>query len=200
MLHLFCQKFKGPDYHRDECVKSNFSAGFVAISGMPGLYSESGNDINHVPVEVGPDLHLEPGEQVRTVVKEDTFHDAEIKLDDNFHIDKANINVVPSEMASCSEDPLLCQSLLEKSSEPLSAEEDEFDCRSAASIPSKGSQDFDRLDEEQLMSMFADIEPFHKQQNPSNQSASNHTPAALSTALDNRCSERQTISENPSMP
>ena len=143
-------------------MKSNFSAGFVAISGMSDLYSESGNDINHVPVEVGPDLHLEPGEQVRTVVKEDTFHDAEIKLDDNFHIDKANINVVPSEMASCLEDPLLCQSLLEKSCEPLSAKEDEFDCRSATSIPSKGSQDFDRLDEEQLMSMFADIEPFHK--------------------------------------
>lgn len=80
------------------------------------------------------------------------------------------------------------------------AEEDEFDCRSAASIPSKGSQDFDRLDEEQLMSMFADIEPFHKQQNQSNQSASNHHPAAPSTALDNRCSERQTISENPSTP
>ena len=117
-------KFKGPYYHRNECVKSNFSAGFVAISGMPGLYSESGNDMNHVPVEVGPDLHLEPGEQLRTVVKEDTFHDAEIKLDDNFHIDKANINVVPSKMASCSEDPLLCQSLLEKSSEPLSAEDD----------------------------------------------------------------------------
>jgi hypothetical protein len=65
---------------------------------------------------------------------------------------------------------------------------------------SKGSQNFHRLDEEQLMSMFADIEPFHKQQNPSNRSASNHTPAAPSTALDNRCSERQTISENPSMP
>ena len=105
-------------------MKSNFSAGFVAISGVSGLYSESGNDINHVPIEVGPDLHLEPREQVRMVVKEDTFHDAEIKLDDNFHIDKANINVVPSEMASCSEDPLLCQSLLEKSSEPLSAEDD----------------------------------------------------------------------------
>jgi hypothetical protein len=73
---------------------------------------------------VGPDLHLEPGEQLRTVVKEDTFHDAEIKLDDNFHIDKANINVVPSEMASCLEDPILCQSLLEKSSEPLSTKDD----------------------------------------------------------------------------
>ena len=60
-------KFKGPDYHRDECVKSNFSAGFAAISGMPGLYSESGNDINHVPVEVGPDLHLEPREQAHPV-------------------------------------------------------------------------------------------------------------------------------------
>lgn len=80
------------------------------------------------------------------------------------------------------------------------AEEDEFDCRSAASIPSKGSQDFDRLDEDQLMSMFADIEPFHKQQNQSNQPVSNNPHAALSTALDNRCSERQTISENPSTP
>ena len=69
---------------------------------MPSLYSESGNDINHVLVEVGPYLHLKPREQVRTIVKEDTFHDAEIKLDDNFHIDKANINVVLSEMASCS--------------------------------------------------------------------------------------------------
>jgi hypothetical protein len=29
-------KLKGPDYHRDECVKGNFSAGFVAISGMFG--------------------------------------------------------------------------------------------------------------------------------------------------------------------
>ena len=29
MLHLFCQKFKGPDYHRDKGVKSNFSAEFV---------------------------------------------------------------------------------------------------------------------------------------------------------------------------
>jgi len=115
---------KVPDYHRDECVKSNFSAGFVAISGVPGLYSESGNDINHVPVEVGPDLHLEPGEQVKTVSKEDTFHDAEIKFEEDFHIDKGNINVVPSEMASCSEDSLLCQSLLEKSIEPLSAEDD----------------------------------------------------------------------------
>jgi 2C-methyl-D-erythritol 2,4-cyclodiphosphate synthase len=44
----------------DECVKSNFSAGFVAISGVSGLYSEYGNNINHVPVEVGPDIHLEP--------------------------------------------------------------------------------------------------------------------------------------------
>jgi hypothetical protein len=45
------------------CVKSNFSAGFVAISGMPSLYSESGNDTNHVPVEVDPNFHLEPREQ-----------------------------------------------------------------------------------------------------------------------------------------
>ena len=65
---------------------------------------------------------------------------------------------------------------------------------------SKGSQDFHRLDEEQLMSMFADIKPFHKQQNQSNQSTSNHTPVAPSTTLDNRCSERHTISENPSIP
>jgi hypothetical protein len=65
---------------------------------------------------------------------------------------------------------------------------------------SKGSQNFHRLDEEQLMSMFSYIEPFHKQQNPPNRSASNHTLAAPSTALDNRCSERQTISKNPSMP
>eukprot|EP01018_Ginkgo_biloba_P000926 Gb_07087 [translate_table: standard] len=76
------------------------------------------------------------------------------------------------------------------------AEEDEFDCRSAASIPSKGSQDFDRLDEEQLMSMFADIEPFHKQQNQSNQSSNPAGPSAM----DSRCSERQTTSENPSTP
>jgi hypothetical protein len=51
------------------CVKINFSAGFVAISGMPSMYSESGNDMNHVPVEVDPNLHLEPREQVRTVVQ-----------------------------------------------------------------------------------------------------------------------------------
>jgi hypothetical protein len=63
MLHLFWQKFKGPDYHRDEGVKSNFSAEFVAISGMPSLYSEFGNDTNHVPVEVDPNFHLEPREQ-----------------------------------------------------------------------------------------------------------------------------------------
>jgi hypothetical protein len=67
-------KFKGPDYHRNECVKSNFSAGFVAISGMPSLYSESGNDMNHVPVEVDPNLHLEPREQVRTVVQKIHFY------------------------------------------------------------------------------------------------------------------------------
>ena len=59
-------------------MKSNYYAGFVAISGMPSLHSESGNDINHVPVEIGPDLHLESGKQLRTGVKEDTFHDAEI--------------------------------------------------------------------------------------------------------------------------
>jgi hypothetical protein len=29
------------------------------------------------------------------------------QLDDNFHTDKANINMVPSEMASYLEDPLL---------------------------------------------------------------------------------------------
>eukprot|EP00249_Psilotum_nudum_P004604 c18106_g1_i1 orf=2-823(-) len=46
-------------------------------------------------------------------------------------------------------------------------EEDENDCRSVASIPSKGSQEFDRIDEEKLMSMFADIEPFQTQQNRS---------------------------------
>ena len=67
-------KFKGPDYHRNECVKSNFSAGFVAISGMSSLYSESGNDMNHVPVEVDPNLHLEPREQVRTVVQKIHFY------------------------------------------------------------------------------------------------------------------------------
>ena len=63
MLHLFWQKFKGPDYHRDEGVKGNFSAEFVAISGMPSLYSEFGNDTNHVPVEMDPNFHLEPREQ-----------------------------------------------------------------------------------------------------------------------------------------
>lgn len=115
---------KDPDYHRDECVKSNFSSGFRAISGVPGICSESGNDINHVPIEVGPDRQLEHGEQVKTVAKEDTFHDTEIKLEEDFHIDKANINVGPSEMASCSEDSLLCQSLLEKTCGPLSVEDD----------------------------------------------------------------------------
>jgi hypothetical protein len=45
------------------CVKSNFSAGIVAISGMPSLYSGSGNDTNHVPVEVDPNFHLESREQ-----------------------------------------------------------------------------------------------------------------------------------------
>ncbi|XP_057867215.1 basic leucine zipper 34 [Cryptomeria japonica] len=76
------------------------------------------------------------------------------------------------------------------------AEEDEFDCRSAASIPSKGSQDFDRLDEEQLMSMFNDVEPFNKSQ--SNQSS--NPPNHQTSALDNRCSDRQATSENPSTP
>ncbi|KAH9319053.1 hypothetical protein KI387_020822 [Taxus chinensis] len=74
--------------------------------------------------------------------------------------------------------------------------EDEYDCRSAASIPSKGSQDFDRLDEEQLMSMFADVEPFNKSQ--SNQSS--NPPTHQASALDNRCSEKQATSENPSTP
>ncbi|KAH9309224.1 hypothetical protein KI387_037135, partial [Taxus chinensis] len=73
---------------------------------------------------------------------------------------------------------------------------DEYDCRSAASIPSKGSQDFDRLDEEQLMSMFADVEPFNKSQ--SNQSS--NPPTHQTSALDNRCSDRQATSENPSTP
>ncbi|KAH9293048.1 hypothetical protein KI387_041755, partial [Taxus chinensis] len=74
--------------------------------------------------------------------------------------------------------------------------EDEYDYRSAASIPSKGSQDFDRLDEEQLMSMFADVEPFNKSQ--SNQSS--NPPTHQTSALDNRCSDRQATSENPSTP
>ena len=56
------------------CVKINFSAGFVAISGMPSLYSESGKHTNHVPVEVDPNLHLEPREQVRTVVQKIHFY------------------------------------------------------------------------------------------------------------------------------
>ena len=55
-------------------MKSNFYAGFVAISGMSSLYSESGNDINHVPVEVGPNLHLASREQVRTVVQKIHFY------------------------------------------------------------------------------------------------------------------------------
>lgn len=75
------------------------------------------------------------------------------------------------------------------------AEEDEFDCRSAASIPSKGSQDFDRLDEEQLMSMFADVEPFHKQSNSNHSSNPNPNPNP-----DTRCLDRQATSENPSTP
>ena len=74
MLHMFWQKFKGPDYHRNECVKSNFSAGFVAISGMPSLYSESGKHTSHVPVKVDLNLHLEPRKQVRTVVQKIHFY------------------------------------------------------------------------------------------------------------------------------
>lgn len=115
---------KGPDYQRDECVKSNFSAGFLAISSVPGEYSESGNNIKQVPVEVGPDFQLEPGDQVKTVAKEDTPHDAEIKLEEDFHIDKGNIKGGPSEIVGCSEGSLLCQSFLKKSSEPPSAEDD----------------------------------------------------------------------------
>lgn len=115
---------KGPHYQRDECVKSNFSAGFLAISSVPGEYSEFGNNIKQFPVEVSPDLQLEPGDQMKTVAKEDTPHDAEIKLEEDFHTARGNMNVGPSEMAGCSEGSLLCQPFLKKSSEPLSAEDD----------------------------------------------------------------------------
>eukprot|EP00249_Psilotum_nudum_P004469 c17984_g1_i3 orf=656-1516(-) len=70
------------------------------------------------------------------------------------------------------------------------AEEDEYDCKSVASIPSKGSQDFDRIDEEQLMSMFADVEPFQKQQMQSPED-SMHTISGT---------ERSPILENPPTP
>lgn len=95
------------------------------------------------------------------------------------------------------------------------AEEDEFDARSTVSIPSgRGSLDFDRLDEEQLMSMFTDIEPFqqshraqavnhHGGESSRAQSVSNAVP---SSATDGWASERRTTpnattpENNPSTP
>ncbi|KAH9288510.1 hypothetical protein KI387_032627, partial [Taxus chinensis] len=47
-----------------------------------------------------------------------------------------------------------------------------------------------------LMSMFADVEPFNKSQ--SNQSS--NPPTHQTFALDNKCSDRQATSENPSTP
>ena len=46
------------------------------------------------------------------------------------------------------------------------------------------------------MSMFNDVEPFNKSQ--SNQSS--NPPNHQKSALDNRCSDRQVTSENPSTP
>ncbi|KAL3700433.1 hypothetical protein R1sor_018455 [Riccia sorocarpa] len=90
------------------------------------------------------------------------------------------------------------------------AEEDEFDTRSVVSIPSaRGSVDFDRLDEEQLMCMFTDIEPYqhkaashhgHQSELARAQSGSN---AVSSSAADSWTSERRTPAttpENPSTP
>ena len=45
-----------------------------ATSGMPSLYSESGKHTSHVPVEVDPNLHIEPRKQVRTVVQKIHFY------------------------------------------------------------------------------------------------------------------------------
>ncbi|CAM6128956.1 unnamed protein product [Calypogeia fissa] len=90
------------------------------------------------------------------------------------------------------------------------AEEDEFDARSTVSIPSgRGSLDFDRLDEEQLMSMFTDIEPFQQGHRGPNhgessraQSVSNAVPssAADSWTSDRRTANATTPDNNPSTP
>ncbi|XP_031484994.1 basic leucine zipper 34-like [Nymphaea colorata] len=72
-------------------------------------------------------------------------------------------------------------------------EMDGFDCGSSSttSIPSR---EFDKFDEDQLLSMLADIEPFHKQQQQAQEPAS---------AMDIGLMETQTpmsTSENPSTP
>ncbi|KAL2651178.1 hypothetical protein R1flu_019306 [Riccia fluitans] len=93
------------------------------------------------------------------------------------------------------------------------AEEDEFDIKSVVSIPSgRGSVDFDRLDEEQLMSMFTDIEPYHQhthkasshhgqQSEPARAQSGSNTVS--NSAADSWTSERRTpvtTPENPSTP
>lgn len=73
------------------------------------------------------------------------------------------------------------------------SDRDGFDCgsSSAASIPCR---EFEKLDEEQLLSMFADIEPFHKQQQQHN-----HQANESASTIDVRLLEPQ-VSENPSTP
>ncbi|KAF3794430.1 Basic leucine zipper 61 [Nymphaea thermarum] len=70
------------------------------------------------------------------------------------------------------------------------SDRDGFDCgsSSAASIPCR---ELEKLDEEQLLSMFADIEPFHKQQQQ------HHHANKSASAMDVRLIEPQ-ASENPS--
>ncbi|XP_031496868.1 basic leucine zipper 61-like [Nymphaea colorata] len=70
------------------------------------------------------------------------------------------------------------------------SDRDGFDCgsSSAASIPCR---ELEKLDEEQLLSMFADIEPFHKQQ------LQQHHANESASAMDARLIEPQ-ASENPS--
>jgi hypothetical protein len=64
MVHLQSSSGQRLGFYRDA----------KAISGMPSLYSESGKHTNHVPVEVDPNLHLEPRKQVRTVVQKIHFY------------------------------------------------------------------------------------------------------------------------------
>ncbi|BBM98335.1 transcription factor VIP1 [Marchantia polymorpha subsp. ruderalis] len=90
------------------------------------------------------------------------------------------------------------------------AEEDEFDARSVVSIPSgRGSLDFE-LSEEQLMSMFTDMEPSQQSSKASHQNqqsegarAQSGSNAVSSSAADSWTSERRTPAttpENPSTP
>lgn len=87
------------------------------------------------------------------------------------------------------------------------AEEEEFDTKTSAAMRGGTStSEFDKLDEEQLMSMFGDIEPFHR---PTNQLVEGHqravpaNVAASSAVAEGWSSERRTPAstpENPSTP